>query len=384
VNVWIDDLDPAALRRLSGLRPERGKVLSLYLNLDPSDFATPAARTSAITSLLDEAARRARENGFEHDEAVALREDVQRAKEFFEGEGFAKGAASVAVFACGPAGLFEALKLPRPVGSEVVIDDTPWVEPLASLGTRERVCVALVSRRSGRVFRGSREALEEVAQVDDDVHRRHDQGGWSQSRYQRGIEKEVEDHLEHVAGRVFADWKRSPFDRLVVGCTAELYPAFEHHLHPYVRESLAGRVDLEYEYAGPADVVRAVRPLLEDRDREREHAALERLQAGLGAGGRAAAGLEPVLAALNERRVEILLYADGERAAGVACPRCGWLGVRADGDVCPLDGTPVDRRENVVEDAIEATVLQSAQPLVVRDRREDLAPHGGIAAVLRF
>ena len=53
----VNELDVATLRRLSGLRPERGKVLTLYLDLDPSTFATPAARATAITSLLDEAER---------------------------------------------------------------------------------------------------------------------------------------------------------------------------------------------------------------------------------------------------------------------------------------------------------------------------------------
>ena len=378
----IDDLDTATLRRLSALQPERGKVLSLYLNLDPSDFGTPSARASAITSLLDEAGRRARENGFAHEEAAALREDVERVRRFFDEEFSAKGAASLALFACGPAGLFEALRLPRPVESGAVIDDTPWVEPLARLGTRERLCVALVSRRTGRILRGGRESLEEVAAVRDDVHGWHDQGGWSQARYQRGIEKEVEDHLQRVCARLFEDWKRAPFDRLVVGATPELFPVFEHHLHPYVRETLAGRLDIDVEVSGPDDVARVAEPLLDELDRERERTALERLQAGLGSDGRAAAGLELVLSALNERRVETLLFADGHTAPGLSCPRCGWLGTGA--ERCPLDGTPVDRREDVLEDAITAAVLQSAEPLAVRHHRDDLAPHGGVAAVLRF
>ncbi|MDX6672029.1 MAG: hypothetical protein QOI91_2392 [Solirubrobacteraceae bacterium] len=376
-------LDTATLRRLSGLRPERGKVLSLYLDLDPSTFATPAARSSAITSLLDEAGRRAKELELDHDAEVALREDVERAREFFETELSAEGAGAVAVFACGPADLFQTLKLPRPVASQVAIDDTPWVEPLARLGTRERLCVVLVSRRTGRILRGTRDRLEEVADVEDDVHGWHDQGGWSQSRYQRGIEKEVEDHLENVAGRVFAGWKRDPFDRIAVGATPELFPAFEHHLHPYMRERLAGRLDVDVENEGPTDVLARLQPLLEEQDRAREREALDRLEAGLGAGGRAAAGLDAVLAALNERRVEVLLFTEGLSAAGVSCPRCGWLGVEAEGDECPLDGTPVERRGDVVEDAIEAAVLQSAQPLVVR-HHDDLQRHGGIAALLRF
>jgi peptide subunit release factor 1 (eRF1) len=104
------------------------------------------------------------------------------------------------------------------------------------------------------------------------------------------------------------------------------------------------------------------------------------LEQGLGGANRAEAGVDAVLGALNERRVELLLFEEGARLAGVACPRCGWLGV--DVARCPLDGTEVERREDVVEDAVEAAVLQSAEPIPVEP--DSLSEHGRIAALLRF
>jgi peptide chain release factor subunit 1 len=376
----VNDLDLATLRRLSGLRPERGKVLSLYLDLDPSVFATPAARATAITSLMDEAERKARSEDGEHEEKVALREDVERARAFFASGFSAKAAGSFALFACGLADLFETLKLPRPIASEVVIDRTPWIEPMARFGGPERLCIVLVSRRNARILSGTRDGVEEVATVEDDVHGWHDQGGWSQPRYQRGIEKEVQDHLAHVAARLFGLWKREPFDRLLVGAAEELWPAFDERLHPYVRQRVVARFDVEVEHASPAAVLEAATPVLEAEDRARERAALDRLEDGLGT-GRAAAGLEPVLGALHERRVETLLFSERLSVPGVACPRCGWLGLEA--RQCPFDGSRLDRRDNVVEDAIAAAVLQAAVPVAVR-YHDDLERHGGIAALLRY
>jgi len=43
------------LRRLASLRPDRGRVLSVFLGLDPSTFGTAEARASQITSVLDDA-----------------------------------------------------------------------------------------------------------------------------------------------------------------------------------------------------------------------------------------------------------------------------------------------------------------------------------------
>ena len=53
----VATLDEELLRRLAETRLERPLVLSLYLNLEPSEFATPPARATAVRSLLDAADR---------------------------------------------------------------------------------------------------------------------------------------------------------------------------------------------------------------------------------------------------------------------------------------------------------------------------------------
>jgi len=70
------------LRRLADVKPERGRVLSVFLNLDPTEFATPAARSTAITSVMTEAAHRVDQaDGLDHEERQALRADVDRVRE---------------------------------------------------------------------------------------------------------------------------------------------------------------------------------------------------------------------------------------------------------------------------------------------------------------
>src|SRR3954453_2288001 len=85
-----NQLSPDTLRRLAELRPADGKVVSIYLNLDPPEFASGPARATAINSVLDEAGRAARQ------EKPAVREDVDRVREAFRGFDF-QGAHAVAV-----------------------------------------------------------------------------------------------------------------------------------------------------------------------------------------------------------------------------------------------------------------------------------------------
>jgi hypothetical protein len=83
------------LQGLAALRPA-APVLSLYLDLNPTDFGTHRARRSAYTSLLDEATRRVEEADTDHKGKVSLRADVERAAAFFE-DYAPKGGRGVAV-----------------------------------------------------------------------------------------------------------------------------------------------------------------------------------------------------------------------------------------------------------------------------------------------
>jgi peptide chain release factor subunit 1 len=373
------DLDHDRLRALAVTRPKRGRVLSLYLNLDPSEFATPPARRSGISSLLDDAHREIERAGGDHEVEQELRKDLQRARDLLEDDPPTQGAHGLGLFLCEPAGLFEVVRLPRPVRSCVSIDATPLVEPLAELLDETAWGVLLVNRRIARFFRGTRDRLTEVVDRRDDVPGQHREGGLSQPRYERSIEVDVDHHLKSTAEQVFAEHQRRPVDALLLASPEELAPRVEAALHPYLRERLAGRLSIDVEVPGPDEVLAAAQPAIDAKEREKAQQALSRLRERIGSGGAAAAGWNDVLEALNERRVEALVLSGGD-GAGVRCPTCGWLGT--DTDTCPVDGTAVERHDDIAEAAVEAAVGQSAR--IVRVEPEDLAGLGGVGAVLRF
>jgi peptide chain release factor subunit 1 len=370
--------DRDQLRSLAELRLDRPVVLSLYLNLDPSQFATPPARKTSVRSLIDEAERRLRErNGLSHEDKAALQSSLERASSFLENHLPSDGAHGLAVFVSEPSDLFEALKLPRSVPNRVAIGHSPLVGPLARLARRERWCLALVNRRDARIFRGSPDGLREVQQIHDEVFGQHDQGGWSQSRYQRGIEKEKDDHLKNTGDALMRHFKRQPFERLIVGGPREVVTDFEQKLHHYLGERFAGRIEVDVERSSADQVLEAARPLIEKLEHQRETGALEKL------GERGACGLDEVLPPLNERRVELLILDEQfGGVTGVQCLECGWLGL--EGERCPADGSELTQLEDLTEAMIELSVQQSADLLAVHYERAALESHGGAAALLRF
>jgi peptide subunit release factor 1 (eRF1) len=129
------------------------------------------------------------------------------------------------------------------------------------------------------------------------------------------------------------------------------------------------------------DVKRATAELVADERREHELEVLGRLHGALASNGRGVSGITDTLEALAGQRVETLLYEPGLQRSGGECPQCGWLS-EVQGN-CPLDGSEMALRENMVDVAVGRAIEQDAEVLAVREQ-PDLARLGSIAAVLRF
>ncbi|HEX8102454.1 MAG TPA: Vms1/Ankzf1 family peptidyl-tRNA hydrolase [Solirubrobacteraceae bacterium] len=380
----VPSLTRNRLRQLAELRPEQGRVLSVFLNLDPAEFATGAAKSTAITSLMNDAADKveAEAGSIGHDDHQALREDLERVREVLDASDLAAGGVKgVAVYACKPADVLEVVRLSHPIESRALVDDSPYVEPLVTAGEAERWGVMLANRRTARIFVGTAESLEEYTRLDSDTKGQHSDGGWSQQRYERSIEEEKRSHLASAADILFAVLRRRPFDHLLLGSPPEHTSEIEGDLHPYLKQRLAGQLSIDVENSTAEDVRNAAAPLIDEHLRAREREVLDRFAQEAGRGGRAATGLQATLQALNEQRVEVLLIGEGFRAGGLVETQTRMLTV--DGGEVPVDNPQFERRDDILESAIEKTMEQSADVMVIR-RFPDLGAHGGIGALLRF
>lgn len=367
------------LRKLSETDPP-GKVLSVYVDLDPTEFATPPARESQVKSLTNEAEALVEE--LDQDTKKPLREDVRLVREFLLGDfDWASEAKAVAIFASTESGLFDVVKLPEPVPMGVFVDDRPHVLPMRDLVEQEKWCVLLADRQAARIFVGSPVSLREYDEMEDDVRGQHQKGGWSQRRYENSIEGDVEDHLKNVSDRILRLHKSMDFDHLVVAASEELWPRLADRLHSYVSENTVGRIDAEVQMATPEELQEQLKSIAGQLEAEREQELIGRLKEGLANKSRAAAGFEPVLAALNEARVETLLLAEGFNASGVNCPACGYLG--ASDATCPVDGEATEKQNNILARLVERTDQLAGNTVTVRNPRA-LDNAGGIGAILRF
>ena len=307
-------------------------MLSVFLNLDPAQFAT--RRRAVVGDHLgdDDAAHKVKDCRTASTTTSGWRcaTTSSACARCSQRRGVAaNGTRAVAVYACGPAELLEvvraapARRLERGRRPHPVRRAAGRCRPTASAGAS---CSSTAARRG--MFVGPGDALEETDRIVDDVHSQHDQGGWSQSNYQRSVEKEVHDHLGHAAELAFDVYKARAVDRVLIGAPARAARRVQGQAAP-----VPARADRRAAAARRRERLarRRAQRAPSERSRRTCRAASARRwtgsREGVGRGGARRGGIADVLDALNQARVETLLIAENFAApgardveAGCCCP----------------------------------------------------------------
>jgi peptide chain release factor subunit 1 len=368
------------LRELASFRAVNGCAISLYVNLDPSEVPTPADAQSRVNALLNSAEKTDRSD-LTHDQRGALKADLERIERWFDDDFERDRSQGVAVFAAGLDNFWSTLSLPEPVPDIVKVGRELHLVPLVPVVARaDGTIVAVVGREQGQLFRLRAGRLEEIAEHFDEQPGQHDQGGWSQSRYQRHIEKLVQEHLKGVAEELDRSRRRLHSPKIVLVCSEEMRSEFMDELPEAAREALVGWTHAE-AHAGPAELLDAITPVLVEAEGKQEAEAIERWREEAGRKGRAASGWEETLEAASDGRVDLLLFQEGSDRPAFRCPACG-RAAAAEG-ACPLDGTRLEPVDAGVDLAVHQTLAHGGAVWAIR-HHEDLAPVGGIGALLRY
>src|SRR3954464_7226608 len=189
----------STLRQLAGSGGATGCGASLYLNLDPSEVPTAGDAQTRINALLSGAEKVDRKN-LTHEQRAALKADFERIARWFDDDFERDGAHGVVVFAAGLDNFWAALSLPEPVPARFNVGHELYLAPLVPVVARaDGTIVAVVGREQDDRVRLRAGRLEEIGDYSEETPGRHDQGGWSQARYQRHIDKLVQDHIKDVA-----------------------------------------------------------------------------------------------------------------------------------------------------------------------------------------
>jgi peptide chain release factor subunit 1 len=375
-----DTVTWSLLRELATFRAEKGCATSLYLNLDPSEVPTARDAHTRMNALLNSAEKTDRKD-LTHEQRGALKADFARIARWFDEEFDRDGAQAVAVFAAGLDNFWSTMALPEPVPDRFKVGHDFVLAPLVPVVARaDGTIVAVVGREQGHLYRLESGRLKEIVDHFDETPGQHDQGGWSQARYQRHIEKLVQEHLKGVAQVLDRSRRQLQVPKVVLVCSEEMRSEFTDALSSEVRDAVVGWAPAE-AHSGPSQLLEAVTPVLEEAEAQDEAEVLARWREEAGRTARAASGWEQTLEAASDGRVELLLFQEGIDHPAFRCPACGRAA--ASGGSCPLDGTTLEETDAGLDLAVHQTLTHGGAVWAIR-HQQDLAPVEGIGALLRY
>jgi peptide subunit release factor 1 (eRF1) len=292
----------------------------------------------------------------------------------------------VALFACQPIGLFEAIPLPFVYRSRLAVDASPLVRELASVEDEfGRLLTVVLDRTAARFFEVTAfEAVELPSLRAESTRGKRFRGdadgpGWGEHTYNNRIREEKQRHYEAIARELFAIDRRHPAHGIVLAGTGSDAAAVEPFLHSYLVERVLGTARLNPKEATPALVHQSTLAVREAWERDAERALVREMQEALG-GGWSVNGMTPTLRALSRGQVRALLVHADAGQPGFRCGDSGRLAL-TERD-CGGEGEPTPVLD-VVDDAIEEALRQRVDVNVVYEPEARDAIEG-LSGLLRF
>lgn len=377
-------LSRAELDTLQGFKGDHEQMfVSLYLDVDGSRFPNRADYEAELKSMIRSARKTLEGEQFPgRGQASALEDELTEISRYISIDFRRDGARGLALFSCRPAGLWQPLPLGVKVDNSLSLDWQPRVAPLAEVMDRHRNLGVLVTNKErARIFQSFAGEIVERTEILDQVPGHHDQGGWGQSKLQRWHDLEVREHLKRACEAMLDLFKRERFEALILSVPDELTSELDRVMHQYLKERVAGRFTADIN-AGADEINARVAEIESGLRKDEEAALLESLSAELSAGKNLVGGLDDVLAALNQRRVETLIVESGYTEPGRRCHSCNTLTYSE--ETCPSCNLDAEPTLDIVDDAKESAVRQGAVIYTVEPGHPAMKQADHIAARLRY
>lgn len=371
------------INKLLSYKPNGSPVLSFYLNTDRSQMPLQRIQSIARRKIheAEEYLRRSDDWGRFY---PVIQKEIARIQDYVYRHLPEHTEPGLVVFAGHNGILWEVFDLPRPVSSRLMVDLTPYFNPLlAILSEYSRFGVVLLDRQRARLLELYMGQLGELWDVFDDVPQKVSAGGWyglRERKEQRKVEGKITHHFKHVAEELFRLFQKNQFDKLVVGCSTEYYNEFIRHLHPFLHKRLAGHL-----VAGPDQDIPEIIQKMREFERAIKHQEDQELINSILLEPRqpelVSFGLDSVSENVAMGKASLLLIAEGQSRSGRACLDCGWVSERA--ERCRICESETISREDVLEDLVEVAARQNCRIRFVEAATE-LDKVGGVATQLRY
>lgn len=348
------------------------KVLSVYLNTDPTHTNTEATKLWLRNTL----------------KAVALPEDLQAVEDFvnLEYDWLAKG---LAVFSDQKANFFKTYQFNLSVPNEVHVNKRPILRPLVHLmDTFMGWSVVLVDKQGARLFSFNLGELSERDSIEGDEVKQLKRGGGNAMPGRRGggdasakIENIIDRNIKEVIELAIEFFEQNRIRRIMIGGTDDNIARFMEALPKSWQSLIVGSFPMSMTATHTEVLEQATKEALAAQEKVNQ-SLIEQVITQSAKGSHGVTGLIDSLNMIHEGRIRTLLVMQDFEQEGFRCEGCGYLTTQ-ELQKCPFCGGDFERIDKAVEMAVEETLRKNAEVKVIQDN-EQLVNAGKIAAILRY
>lgn len=271
--------------------------------------------------------------------------------------------------------------LPRPLRSQVHLENKPFIRPLLFLLDQyEQYAVIVANQHNARFYLIGMGEVEQNAEFDNPLPHRSDEGGWSQKRYERRIDNAIKQHIRRVIKHAEKQIKNSEVNRIILGGDSDILSLLKKNLSARAQKMVVGSISTK-PHESASEVLEHTMAIASEAEHMAEREAVNDLRNALAHQGKAVVGVADVIKATNEKRVEKLILIQGFNTPGAFCANCNTLSLPM--KRCPNCQTVTRPLEDVIESIVDNVFMEDGNVEFVEESI-DLLALGSVGAILRF
>ncbi|MCI0769995.1 MAG: hypothetical protein J4N83_06940 [Chloroflexi bacterium] len=357
------------LRKLAEISAPDRAFLSLYLS-GPAGMAALDKRIRTDRALLKD----------HPDELRYFDRNMKKVDDYFRRNPHKSG--SLCLFVCWSLEFFEIHALPVSLPDLLWVDSSPYIRPLAEFQDEyESYAVVVADNRSAKVFLVASSVPGREVQIPGNIKNHVKVGGWSQQRYERRRDKQLQLYAKDIADELMTLDREHAFRRVLMVGSKETLRAIRAALPNQISRKAIEDKALDL---GKTDdwVQKEIFDLFVEQERTSEQALWEVIKNELLKSGLAAVGIEDVLHAAKAGRVEKAVVTRNAHFDGSRCRDCEHLESSTSPE-CPQCGSTSLFKVDLVNECTELLAMSRAEIDFV-DPIPSLTEMGDIGALLRY
>jgi len=369
------------IRKLAKIPESDYPFLSLYLNTKWEDEKQRGRVRLFVKNELKEA-----QKSIKDEERIkkSLQTDSEKIQRYIEGlihRAYDERFKGIAIFACSGIDAFIIYRSSISFQNQFTISSKPSLRQLVQISDENKSAIAvMVDTDRAKIFEMSLGEIHSESQIESYVPGRHEQGGWSQMRFQRHIREHMHQHHKGVAEQLIKLFDEETCENIVLIGQEHTLATFRALLPERVREKIKGDLSAEFGEESSSLAQKVVEYLHEEYFKEKDTIIEELIETAL-ARGAAAVGLRDTIEAINRGQVHRLVIDRELKRQGWQCIKCLALG-EITALRCPFCNSTIETVD-LAEEMIRSVINRDGEVDMIRDHPE-LSKYEGVGALLRF